>query len=357
MSAIWRVLDTGLALPSRNIALTRALLEARSADEIPGTLRFARSTRCVLLGYLESAEQVLDLVFCREHGIPLQRRLTNSRAEYVDERQLLWELHVHRRDVGTDELSSLVRRICHAAATALSTFGVDARYRAPGDIEVDGRVIATAAGVKDREAIVVQGTLFGHWDAVNATSALRSGRARFNSSATVKEEAVVGLDDILGCEPPRAVIKHNLGEAFESEFDIEFREGDLSLSEDARLHAIMPHIECDDWILLAGRPASEMPILEASHPCAGGVLHVSLAYNTQTRRIREVWLSGDLALHPARTVFDLEAALRDIPVASLPRRVEWFFASRVIAADAVKPADIVTLIQRAVQQPLLARNT
>src|SRR2546421_8801501 len=134
MSAIWRLLDTGLALPARNIALNRALLEARGADEIPSTLRFARSTRCVVLGYLESAEQVLDVGFCRVHGIPIQRRLTSSPAAYLDERQLLWELYVHRRELGASELRTVVRRICHAAATALAAFRIDAHYRGPGDI-------------------------------------------------------------------------------------------------------------------------------------------------------------------------------------------------------------------------------
>lgn len=356
MTAIWRVLDTGLASPSRNTALTRALLEARSADEIPSTLRFGRCTRCVLLGYLESPDQVLDLGFCREHAIPIQRGLTNSAAAYIDERQLLWELHLHRRDVGAAELRAIVRRVCHAAAAALSALGLDARYRSPGDIEVDGQLIASAAAVSDRNAIVVQGTLFTRFDFVNAMNALRSPGIGASSSAAATRHRVMGLNDILNGEAPLSVIKHNLGEAFESEFDMELREGDLGLSEDARFRAILPHIECEGWIQLTAKPASEMPLLHASHTCAGGTLQVSLAYNRPTQVIRQVQFSGDIVVRPARILLDLEAALRDLPIASVGQRVQRFFASHAVGTSNLIAGDVVSVIQRAVQQPLVAGN-
>ena len=65
MAENWRRLDTGLRPAAQNIALNRALLEAREADEIPSTLRFLRFAPCALLGYHQSAEQELDLDYCR----------------------------------------------------------------------------------------------------------------------------------------------------------------------------------------------------------------------------------------------------------------------------------------------------
>jgi len=40
----WRWIDTGVRRPAENLALNRALLEARQAREIPSTLRFLRFT-------------------------------------------------------------------------------------------------------------------------------------------------------------------------------------------------------------------------------------------------------------------------------------------------------------------------
>src|SRR3989344_2422048 len=87
----WRVIDTGLRPAAQNIALNRALLEARQAEEIPSTLRFLRFTPSALLGYHQSADQEFNLEYCREHGITVQRRITGGGAIYFDETQIGWE--------------------------------------------------------------------------------------------------------------------------------------------------------------------------------------------------------------------------------------------------------------------------
>src|SRR5688572_6957158 len=111
----WRLLDTGLASAARNIALSRALLEAREADEIPSTLRFLRFAPTALLGAAQSTLQEVDAVWCAEHGIVVQRRITGGRTVYADESELGWELYLHRRDVGDTAMQALAKRITHAA--------------------------------------------------------------------------------------------------------------------------------------------------------------------------------------------------------------------------------------------------
>jgi len=120
MSEMWRVIDTGLRPAAQNIALNRALLEARQAEEIPSTLRFLRFAPSALLGYHQSAEQEFNLDYCNANGIAIQRRITGGGAIYFDETQVGWELYLHRRDVGTSDMQAIARRICHAAATAIS---------------------------------------------------------------------------------------------------------------------------------------------------------------------------------------------------------------------------------------------
>ena len=115
MAENWRRLDTGLRAAAQNIALNRALLEAREADEIPSTLRFLRFTPCALIGYHQSAEQELDLDYCRARQIAVQRRITGGGAIYFDEGQLGWELYLHRRDLDTVALPSVMHKvIAHA---------------------------------------------------------------------------------------------------------------------------------------------------------------------------------------------------------------------------------------------------
>lgn len=357
MGEVWRVIDTGLRSATQNIALNRALLEARQAEEIPSTLRFLRFTPSALLGYHQSAEQELNLDYCRAHGIEVQRRVTGGGAIYFDERQIGWELYLHQRDVGTTDMQAISRRICHAAATAVSALGVDARYRPRNDIEVDGRKISGTGGAFDGSALLFQGTLLIDFDVEKMLRVLRVPAEKLSDKAIASaRERVANLKELLGKRPEAALIKSYLVEAFESDFGVEFSEGDLTLSEHARYQAALGEIDTPDWINLVSRPVSDMPILEAARKFSGGLLRASVAFDTRTQMIRQVWFAGDFFVNPGRTVADLEAALCNLPVDRLEWTIESFFASRPVDMLTLTPNDFFTVVLLAVGQPLLANN-
>jgi lipoate-protein ligase A len=341
----WRLLDTGLASAAHNIALSRALLEAREADEIPSTLRFLRFAPAVLLGAAQSALQEVDAVWCAEQRIAVQRRITGGRTVYADERELGWELYLHRRDVGDTAMQAIAKRTTHAAATALAALGVDARYRARDEIEIDGCAVAVIVRAAEGGALLFQCVVHMDPDPERRLRALRipepSGR-------------IWSVKDALGRQPDAALVKRNLAEAFESEFDVEFREGDLSLTEHARYENALREIDTRGWIELVSRPASDMPLLQAVRAVRSGVLRAALKYEVSARTIRQVWFSGDVSLAPRRALADLEAALRDVPMSSLARQVEAFFAAHPVSGGSVEPQDFVAVVRLAVGEPLAA---
>jgi lipoate-protein ligase A len=354
MPEIWRLLDTGLAAPASHIALNRALLEARDADEIASTLRFARSTECALLGVRQSAGQVLDLDYCRARKIPIQRRISGGPAGYVDERQLIFELYLHRRDVGDGDLRSISRTLCHAAATGISALGIDARYRARNDIEVDGRLLATSSCALEGGAILFQATLFIELDPIQALSVFRAPGQKF--VATEGARRIVSVRQLIQERPDVQLIKQHIAEAFESEFDVEFREAEMALSETARYQSALRQIESQDWIDFFGQPARDMPLLENDGEPGGTALRALVLYEMPTRTIREAWFLGDIAMTPDRTVLDLEAALRDTSVADLERRVHGFFHGCTVQMAGLTPSDFLSAVQRALKAPLPAGN-
>ena len=357
MSEMWRVIDTGLRPAAQNIALNRALLEARQAEEIPSTLRFLRFAPSALLGYHQSAEQEFNLDYCKANGIAIQRRITGGGAIYFDETQLGWELYLHRRDVGTSDMQAIARRICHAAATAISALGVDARYRPRNDIEVDGRKISGTGGAFDGDALLYQGTLLIDFDVEKMLRVLRIPAEKLSDKAIASaRERVANLTDLLGRRPDPDLIKRNLIEAFESEFDVEFQEGDLTLTEHARYQVALAEIDTPDWIDLVRRPASDMPLYESVQKFAGGMLRASLTYDRLTHRIRQVGFSGDIFVSPRRTIADLEAALRDTSVERMEHNVRVFFTGRDIDMLALTPDDFIAVIRLAVQQPIVASS-
>jgi lipoate-protein ligase A len=353
----WRVIDTGLRPAAQNIALNRALLEARQAEEIPSTLRFLRFTPSALLGYHQSADQEFNLDYCREHGITVQRRITGGGAIYFDETQIGWELYLHKRDLGTGDMQQISRRICHAAATAISALGVDARFRPRNDIEVDGRKISGTGGAFDGDALMFQGTLLIEFDVEKMLRVLRIPAEKLSDKAIASaRERVANLKDLLGRRPDPAVIRGNMIEAFESDFGVEFGDGDLTLSEQQRYEAALREIDHPDWVGLVNRPVADMPILEAAQKFPGGLLRAAVTFDVQTRTLRQVWFTGDLFVNPRRTVADLEAALRDLPLDRLQQKVESFFAGRAVDMLTLTPADFVAVVRLALQQSLLASN-
>ncbi len=357
MGEMWRVIDTGLRAAAQNIALNRALLEARQAEEIPSTLRFLRFAPSALLGCHQSAEQELDPDYCHANRISIQRRITGGGAIYCDGAQLGWELYLHQRDVGTSDMQAIARRICHAAATAISALGVDARYRPRNDIEVDGRKISATGGTFDGDALSYQGMLLIVSDVEKMLRVLRLPAEKLSDKAIASaRERVADLKDLLGRRPDPVSIKRNLIEAFESEFDIEFQEGDLTLSEHARYQVALAEIDTPDWVGLVRRPASDLPLLESVQKYGGGLLRVRLTYDRLTHRIKQVWFGGDIVITPRRTPADLEAALCDTPAERLEHNVSIFFAGRTVDMPALTPDDFTAALRLAVKQPIVVSS-
>lgn len=353
----WQLIDTGLRTAAQNIALSRALLEARRAEEIPSTLRFLRFTPSALVGAHQSVLQELDSDYCRVQDITVQRRVAGGCAAYADENTLGWELYLHVRDLDAGDVRGVLRRMCHAAATAISALGVEARYRARDEIEVDGRKLASAGIAFDGNALLFQGTVLLDCDMERTVHVLRMPTEKsFEAAVAAARERVTSLDELLGRPPDVTLLRRYLAEAYESEFGAELREADLTLSEHVRYQVALKEIDTADWVRLVARPLSEMPVLEAAQEFAGRELRAAVSFESATQTIRQVWFTGDLAVNPRRALLDLEAALRDLPVSRLARKVEWFFASRPAEFAGLAPGDFVTVVRRAVGRPLVAQD-
>jgi lipoate-protein ligase A len=355
MVETWRVLDTGLASAARNVALDRVLLEALDADEITSTLRFVRFAPSALLACRESAEQALELGACASANVAVQRRITGGVTWLVDERQLGWALYLHRRDVGNGGMREIAKRVGHAVATAVSALGVDARFRGPGEIEVEGRTLCWIAHAAEGRAVMLQGLLLVAPD-VELAARILSLPVVSSSEAAVAalRKRLVGITEVLGRSVDLELVKRNITEALESEFDVEFREGDLGLTENARYARAFAEADTADWIGVVSTPASDVRRVEAVRPTRAGVLRASARYEPAARAIRQVWFSGEAASSPPRALLDLEAQLRDLPMERLRRTVESFFRSDAVKIPDTGAADIVAVVELATSQSLTA---
>jgi lipoate-protein ligase A len=349
MGKIWRVIDTGLRPAAENIALNRALLEARQAGEIPNTLRFLRFRPSALLGYHQSAEQELDLDYCRANNVTVQRRITGGGAIYFDETQIGWELYLAKDTLGCADMELIASRICVAAARGISALGVEARYRPRNDIEVEGKKISGTGGAFEGNALLYQGTLLLRFDVEKMLRVLRVSAEKLSDKAiSSARERVTNLADLLGQVPDMEAVKSALTRAFAQEFEVSFVPGELVVAELARYQGALAEIDHPDWVKLIDHPAADMPILQAARKFPGGLLRVNLALDARAGRIRQVWFSGDFFVSPKRVVADLEAALRNVPLEGIEELIRRFFAQQQADLLMLTPDDFAAIIRQAV---------
>ena len=351
MSRSFRVIDTGVREGRANIAFDQALIEAHKAGEVPDTIRFLRFPPTALIGRHQALSQELQLDHCREKGIGVVRRITGGGAIYFDEGQLGWELAFDRHTLGISSLAELTRAICEAAALGISALGVEAKYRPRNDIEVEGRKLCGTGGFFDGDTLFYQGTLLIDMNPAHMVAALKVPEAKLaKRKLDSAEQRVVTLRQLLGEKlPDLAAIQEAMLAGFARGLGIEPQWGAVTQAEETlATRAYEEEIGTDDFVHEIDDPGAADDVLSATHTCPGGTVSAYLRLEGPSRdRLREVLLTGDFFVTPPRTVFDLEASLRGLPVAELGDAVERFFAEAPVDLLTIAPADFRSVIEAA----------
>lgn len=343
-----RILDTGLRRAAENMAFNRSLLECHQDGVSPHTLRFLQFEPCALVGFHQNIDQEISTDYCRENGIAIQRRITGGGAIYFDSTQLGWELYLDKRFLGTADMGQIAARICDAAAAGMRSLGVDAQFRPRNDIEVEGRKISGTGGAFDGDSILYQGTLLIEFDVEDMLRILRIPAEKLSNKAIESaRDRVVNLATLLGERPDLQVVKDAIARAFAEEFGVTTEPGGLLPEEQKAFEEALTDIDSDEWVYQRNRPATDAPMFETICKSDGGLMRVGVAVDPERGRLKQLWLTGDIFVKPVRTIADLEAALRDTPVAEMEDRVRAFFAEREVEMLQLSPDDFIAAIRAA----------
>ena len=346
----FRVIDTGIRDGRRQIAFDQAMIEARKGGRIPDTIRFLRFPPTALVGRHQALSREVKVDYCRSRGIGVVRRITGGGAIYFDEGQLGWELVFNRATLGIASLGDLAREICEAAAAGLSRLGVNAKYRPRNDIEVDGRKISGTGGFFDEDTLFYQGTVLVDMNPADMVAALNVPEAKLAKRALDSAaQRVVTLKELLGTVPDLAAIKAALLAGFAERLGIDPVAGEITADEEALAAKVHDEeIGTDAFVAEIDDPGAREGVRSASHTGAGGTITAYVRLEgPQNDRLREVLVTGDFFVTPPRTVFDLEASLRNVPVRELRPAVEHFFKAAKVGLLTVSPADFAAAIEAA----------
>ena len=352
MTSSFRLIDSGVRDGRMQIAETAALIEMHAAGQMPDLVRFLRFPPTVLIGRHQIMSSEVHVERCRAEGVGLVRRVTGGGTIYLDEGQVGWELIFDRRAILQPTLSEYARTICEAVASGLSdAFGIDARYRPRNDIEVGGRKISGTGGYFSGSTLVYQGTVLVDMDATRMARLINIPAVKLaRHGASRAEGRVVTLKELLGEAPSVLQVQQAVLDGLSGNLGIEARRDDTDapwLEMARRLHADEYGTEA---FVFGDDPTASEDVLEGACESAGGTVRAMLRLDGTggNRRIREVLLAGDFFISPPRTIYDLEAALRGVPVGAVADAIAAHFRGASIDMLSVSPTDFGEAIRAAI---------
>jgi lipoate-protein ligase A len=354
MDSGWYILDTGIKSAAENIALDSILLDAKANSKIPNILRFLQfSPPAVLIGYHQTVGHEVRVEFCNQHRIDINRRITGGGAIYFDTSQLGWEIIATKTHLGY-RLDKITERICKAVVIGLKKLGLNAKFRPRNDIEVNGRKISGTGGIFEGNAVLFQGTLLVDFDVDTMLRALRIPTEKLvDKELDSIRQRVTCLKEELSNVPPISKIKQALQEGFEKVLGIKFIDCGLQIADyglDKIFHQKKNKFASKSWIESTREPIKNSQTLIGTHRARSGLIRVLAVVDVKRKILKQVLITGDFFISPARTIFDLEANLKDVPCNEVSKRIEEFFKNKHVQMQNLTWTDFADAFSAALEK-------
>ncbi len=335
---LW-VMDDGLGSAEWARSRDLAALWGVAAGEHGALLRFYRCRPAALLGRHQWSDKELRLDYCRDNGIDVIRRPSGGGALYLDEGQLAWSL-VLPCAAGPERpsLAALLERACRAVAAGLARLGVVTQFKAPNDLEVAGRKLASCHLALEESAVLLHGTVLLAVDVERMLHALRVPTEKLSAKGLEgARRRLATLDEILETPPCLDSLRGALTAGFAEVFGLVARP---SADDLGGLSAPGAAIDAAAW------PDDE-PAAESVWACGGGLLRARLGFDAGRSRIARAALGGDVTVHPSDLLERLARALAGAEVRALRARLAAFFAVEDAELLGFGPGDLAQVLGRA----------
>ena len=311
-----RVIDTGHLSAAENMALDAAILEARELDLIPDTLRFLSfKPHCALVGSFQSINKELRLDYCKEDLIEINRRLTGGGALYWGESDVGWEFFSTKESFNRClNYEQYYELFCSAAAAGINKFGLKSAFRPRNDIEIDGRKISGSGGTSLKNAFMFQGTLLVDLDIEIMLKTLRVPveKLKFSEINSLKDR-LTWLSRELGYCPKRGDIIENLITGFKDYFKINTYIDTLSEAEKKLFKEKLSYYRSDSHIYKITEEKS-ISYIYYYYKSEKKVIKCAANIDFKRKILKNIYFTGDFFCYPARAIYDLESALKNIKI-------------------------------------------
>jgi lipoate-protein ligase A len=322
-----------LALPAAAVAATHdaALLAAHAAGRVADAICFFRCGPTVSIGCHQTLEHEARRDYCAATGVPVVRRVTAGGALYLDAGQQGMTLVVPAAALGR----SVAERLATGAAIvadALATLGVATAFKAPNDLQVDGRQkIASVFLAEQGGSALLYATVIATLDLAAAMQALLVPTEKLTLTGLEHaKERMTSLTELLGVAPSETRLTETLHAAAEARLRLR-----LTAPPEGLPRATPPE---EPWTLGGTR-------FETKDKVPGATLRVLLDLDGDAARL--VRFATDGHITPADTLSRLARHLTGTPVAELSTRAADWLATEAPDTAGFAAADVGRLINRA----------
>lgn len=338
------ILDSGLQSGLANNAIDRYYLDSHAQGACPDQLRFYRSLPSASVGCHQIIDRELRIDYCRSNNIGLVRRVSGGGAVYLDPQQLGWSLILQRPAAWRElELEQLLALFCRALVDGLKRLGIDASYKYPNDLEIDGRKIATVFAASEAESLLLQGTLLLDADIRTMLEALRVPTEKLSPNGlAAARERLITVKECLGKIPDLGTIQTAITNGLSTRLKLSFAgrmkgsgahapPGNALTEENFITHQL-------DW--REDQPGA----VESLWKTPGGTLRARAGFDRARKRFEWVEMGGDIHLGSGSLLCKLQRALQGLPIAHMHQRTMRFFHENNANLLGFAAQDVVRLL-------------
>ena len=305
----WRYIKNDNVTASAGLAADEVLANRASASTTQDTLRLYTYQPCALVGRFQSIENELNLSYCAENKIPINRRPTGGGAIIMGEDQLGVALAIPGK---VDETYAHVRKrmaqFSQGIISGLATLGIHVEFRRKNDLEVNGKKIAGLGLHKtDSGGLLFHASLLVGLDVPYMLNVLKTPFEKITDkeiSAISERTTTVRLESntSLTIGEVRKIILNGYRESFQ----LNIQKGDFTKSEWNEIYQLEKDKYMDnDWIF----QTTDVPDAtgKALVKTPGGLLDIRIVL--AGKMIKSAYIGGDF-FTSEHAIADLEQSLR-----------------------------------------------
>jgi len=304
----WRYLSEDRVSDSFGLAADEAMALRVGESLSPSVLRlYTYRSSSALVGRFQRIENELNLDFCREQKISINRRPTGGGAILMGEDQLGVALMLRDWN-GCKAPRELMRHFASALCEGLLVFGIKARFRGKNDLEVVGRKIG-GLGIHSNASggYLLHCSLLVDLDVSLMLRALNVPVEKLEARQLQSIEGrITTVKRELKKDTSLNEVRDKIRGAFSSYFSVEFEQSCYSPKEKKAIGEMeSSRYLKEDWIY----QKVDVPDLsgEARQMTPAGLLDVRVTM--AGRQIKAVFLGGDFFAEES-AVSDIEGSLR-----------------------------------------------